>query len=657
MVIKLNPEFCQAKVRITQGPAQQEKEIFFDFRKEKEFKIEKTWLRNYFQDDTVYGLELTSIGNQIVWEFFLKALDPKDGLIKGHALFNFLKKTFQGLSGKVDVIPIYSFMLEQDPIIYELKIPQLILYVPKLQDFETLSIISNFIQINKYNSNKERIMKLYVIWQRDNSIQKTTVQKTTEYKDFNAKIFLRADNKNNPNNKNELQQVLFQSELEYLAMNIYNIYGGKFPYSKAPLNTWRHILEGNVFSENLVFINPKHFDFNFPPNSGLPKPFILENEHIIDLPIDKNDKSHVCFGKIVRQGVLTEDIAFAHINDFAQSCIIAGATGTGKTYAASLIINEISKKAPQVGILGIGLSKKDQAHYFKPDKILKYGDKELQVPYFVKPSHECKTLEKYALETAMFLTASIGLKNTATTVTYTTMMSFDKAHSLPEYTIELFEATLDYLDDPEHKYHEKFQTNIKSEINNTVSQRLSDSIISETLKLRPFIPQWFTEWRQGKNIYIDLTECNAWTKIILANALFQMIKTLTSHLEADELHNLIVIDEPDPILAKALSTSPYDDMVIAKERLEIVFKELLEEFRSRGIAFTLIDQEPSSLFKCVSKSPALKIVFRLDLENGRCLTLDEKELNYLKNQRKRYALFFNGATGEEYIIRTIDYEY
>jgi len=136
-----------------------------------------------------------------------------------------------------------------------------------------------------------------------------------------------------------------------------------------------------------------------------------------------------------------------------------------------------------------------------------------------------------------------------------------------------------------------------------------------------------------------------------------MIKTLTSHLEADVLHNLIVIDEPDPILAKALSTSPYDDMVIAKERLEIVFKELLEEFRSRGIAFILIDQEPSSLFKCVSKSPALKIVFRLDLENGRCLTLDEKELNYIKNQKKRYALFFNGATGEEYIINTLDYEY
>jgi len=426
----MNPEFWQAKVRITQGPAQQEKEIFFDFRKEKEFKIEKTWLRNYFQDDTVYGLELTSIGNQIVWEFFIKALDPKDGLIKGHALLNFLKKTFPGLSGVVDVKPIYPFILEQNFIMYELIIPPLILYAPKLKNYETLSIISNFIQINKYNSDKERRLKLYVIWQRNNSKPNNFMEKTTECKDFNAKIFIRADLKNNPNSNGELQKVLFQSELEYLTMNIYNIYGTKYSYADLSGDTWRRILEGNLFSENMVFINPKNFDFNLPPNSGLPKPFILENEHIIDLPIDENDKNHVCFGKIVRQGVLTEDNAFAHINDFAQSCIIAGATGTGKTYAASLIINEVSKKAPHVGILGIGLSKKDQAHFFKPDKILKYGDKELQIPYFVKPSHECRTLEKYALETAMFLTASIGLKNTATTVTYTTMMSFDLLNCL-----------------------------------------------------------------------------------------------------------------------------------------------------------------------------------------------------------------------------------
>jgi hypothetical protein len=49
-------------------------------------------------------------------------------------------------------------------------------------------------------------------------------------------------------------------------------------------------------------------------------------------------------------------------------------------------------------------------------------------------------------------------------------------------------------------------------------------------------------------------------------------------------------------------------------------------------------------------------VFKLDLECGKSFTLDEKELNYLKNQETRTALVFNGATSEEYIIKTLDIE-
>jgi len=132
-----------------------------------------------------------------------------------------------------------------------------------------------------------------------------------------------------------------------------------------------------------------------------------------------------------------------------------------------------------------------------------------------------------------------------------------------------------------------------------------------------------------------------------------MIKTLTSAMESNQLNNLIVIDEPDSILAQALSNNPYDDNVIAKMGLEEVFKTLIEEYRSRGLGFIIIDQTPSNLFRAVTKSPSLKIVFKLDLECGKLLTLDEKELNYLKNQEQRRALVFNGASAEEYIIKTL----
>ncbi|MHA1460922.1 MAG: hypothetical protein ACTSO8_05515, partial [Promethearchaeota archaeon] len=72
------------------------------------------------------------------------------------------------------------------------------------------------------------------------------------------------------------------------------------------------------------------------------------------------------------------------------------------------------------------------------------------------------------------------------------------------------------------------------------------------------------------------------------------------------------------------------------------------------LGFIIVDQTPSSLFRAVTKSPSLKIVFKLDLECGKLLTQDMKELSYLKNQQKRRALVFNGASAEEYIIKTLD---
>jgi len=256
----------------------------------------------------------------------------------------------------------------------------------------------------------------------------------------------------------------------------------------------------------------------------------------------------------------------------------------------------------------------------------------------------------------MYLTAALGLKGTTTTVLKNVMMEQDNGKNLPKFPRILFERALDYLDNPEHGYHEKFHTNITSEISNKVLERLSSPIIEKTLCLTDKIPRWFTEWRNGKNFYFDLTECSIWTQRILTNALFQMIKTLTASLESNQLNNLIVIDEPDPILAKTISNNPYDDNVIAKERLEDVFKTLLEEYRSRGLGFLIIDQQPSNLYKCVTKSPSMKIVFKLDLECGKFFTLDKKELSYLKNQEPRNALIFNGASAEEYIIKTLNVE-
>lgn len=664
--------FWHARIHITQAPIKQEKEQIFHIESGKKVKIEKTWLCNYFLDTTVYGLELIAEGDRISWVFFLKANTRNEAIVKGNAILKYLKKKFLGLSGKVIAVPIRKSLKSQEVPFYEL-------IFPKDMKNVSFSLIKEFIQCNRDNPFKSRIMKLYILWQEDDSVSSYKFYRLSEKGEFKLKIFLNFNFKDKIPTNSEIQETTVESEMEFLTMDIYNYNKERAEFKLAPPDTWQRILEGEVFWKNTgnrqtglyyslikqelsedhisSFIHPINTNFTFPEHSGLLKPFILEQEKIIDLPITEKDSNYIWLGKIIRQGVHSESNTYIRIDDLSRSCIIAGVTGTGKTTCASIIVSEIAKKAPDVGILTIAFSKRDQQKYYKPDKLLTYGDDELKIPYFITPK-DSKNLQDYAQATAMYLTSSIGLKGTATTNLYNTMMSFNGARSLPKIPTDLFEKTLDFFDIKEHRYHEKFQTNIKSEIRNTVLERIADPILEKTLELTDEIPKWFEELKQGKNIYIDLSvpACDIWKKRLISNALFQMIKALTPDLEAEKLNILIVIDEPDIILAKALSTSPYDDDVIAKERLEIIFKELLEEFRNRGLAFLLIDQEPSSLFKCVSKSPSIKIIFRLDLECGRCFTLDEKELNYLKNQENQQALFFNGATAEEFIFKVREYK-
>ena len=672
-VSEMEAESCLVKIIITQSPLQQEKETVFDLKQEKQKEIEKTWMRNFFQDDTVYGLELTSIGNKIKWEYFIRTLTLDEAYIKGYRLLNIFKRVFPGLDGTVEIFPIYPFTLNEQKTIYEL-------YLPEIQTLDKISLIKNFIHSSRNNRDSHRIFRLFIIWQKDDAIDSNYnnyLKDSTAHKVFKSKFFIRVERSNSK--MTDFQTLMLKSDFEFLAKSTYNIKMEKARIFKSRPDTWNKILSGNCFWKNneriqtgkgyhLIkniipkhemphFISPNNIDFNFPRNSGLPHSFILENEKIIDLPITADNKNYVCFGKLFRQGVLSGSNAYFRIEDLARSCIITGNTGSGKTYCASKIVQEIATKAPHVGILTIGLAKKNQERFFHADEVLTYGDDDLKIPYFVKPNSGRTDLDKYLLETANYLTASLGLKGTTTTVLNNVMMGIeDENQDLPNYPKFLFEKALDYLDNPNKGYHEKFHTNITSEIRNKVVERLSSPNIEKTLCLTAEIPRWFKEWRNGKNFYFDLTECSIWTQRILTNALFQMIKTLTSDVESNQLNNLIVIDEPDSILAQALSKNPYDDNVIAKMGLEEVFRTLIEEYRSRGLGFIIIDQTPSNLFRAVTKSPSLKIVFKLDLECGKLLTQDMKELSYLKNQEKRRALVFNGASAEEYIIETLDVE-
>ena len=95
---------------------------------------------------------------------------------------------------------------------------------------------------------------------------------------------------------------------------------------------------------------------------------------------------------------------------------------------------------------------------------------------------------------------------------------------------------------------------------------------------------------------------------------------------------------------------------IMKEQMAKIFSELLKEYRSRGVGFIIADQSPDNLFKDVTSQPSIRIIFREDFPNNTLVSEDLFERQMLTQLENRLALVINGATGEKYLTRTIDFK-
>ena len=87
-----------------------------------------------------------------------------------------------------------------------------------------------------------------------------------------------------------------------------------------------------------------------------------------------------------------------------------------------------------------------------------------------------------------------------------------------------------------------------------------------------------------------------------------------------------------------------------------IFSELLKEYRSRGVGFIIADQSPSQLFEDVASQPSIKVIFRQDYPNNTLFSEDPFERQKLTQLENRLALVINGATGEKYLIKSLDYD-
>lgn len=279
--------------------------------------------------------------------------------------------------------------------------------------------------------------------------------------------------------------------------------------------------------------------------------------------------------------------------------------------------------------------------------MLKYG--EFEAPYFVKgpDTRQC------IIDTAKYLAAVVGIRSAETNLI--NVMQNYGVDNMPIQLGKLYGGLLDYFE--ENPYHDKFQKDITQLIKDRVYRVLGDPILQKTVQLTSELPFWYKAWKEGKKVFLDMSMCSIDAKRLIMNNIFQMLKALAPRVsDTILLQNLIIIDEAHQILEKAKFSQYYYDLdAIARDQLEKVFKLLLDEFRSRGLAFIIADQTPHKLFDDVATSPSLKILFRLDGSSSKIFNaLTKEEQMKLTHLKFRNALILNGATGEKYPIRTLN---
>jgi hypothetical protein len=196
----------------------------------------------------------------------------------------------------------------------------------------------------------------------------------------------------------------------------------KVEYQKQSPSIWKDILTNQVFpnkaklgigpNQNVPIelfpttIEPDGVDFTILTGMPLPKPPILENRNLVNLPISKYDKNYIYFGEKMIDGVLSNEIAALEINSLTTHLNIFGKTGTGKSTFIKILINELCKKRPDVGILIINLVKPGLEKDFPSAEVYKFPSKTFKIPYVVLGNR----VKKSITGTSKALAACLGLK-------------------------------------------------------------------------------------------------------------------------------------------------------------------------------------------------------------------------------------------------------
>lgn len=667
----MEPDCWHSVVKITQVPNEEVKN-----------ERETTWLCDPLSMDEeteskVYCTKFTLDGDYFSWKFYLKEETKKKAIESGYCFLDYMQEAFPGLDGHVKVKPIYLQHLSDNKNFSELVLPE----PPYRERIELIKKIVNFFcNIEEYK------VKIYIFWQRSDDIigeiSDTELEKQHKIIEdyYKIKIFINSIPISPRVEKREDLKAVFEGHRQSLRSGIGNDKNERAKIVDRPSVTLENIVNFLVFFKNrdrintgkyyrLIkeiigevklpgFVNPKSIDFTIPIGFPLDQAKKIQNENI---GFSSAFKNGLFLGYWIRNGVIKRKRRYLKFDDLLHHNFITGLTGVGKSNFCYHVTKELATKVPHVGLLIINIKKEEEMKFFQADINLKYKDLEVPYSFFDDEGDVSDAIEDFV----PLLVAGLGLPPFIEHPFANSIKAYyDEHKTLPIELKDLFPPLLLWFKN-KVKYDAEVNSRAVSAIENRAIRLLNSQVVKKVVRLRKDLPEWFREWKNGKNVFIDLTSCKSpIIKSLVLVLIFQMVKLFTPELHKIEpgkkllgnLQYVIMVDEIGEFLARASSPNYYDDEHLAKYQIDKMWEDILGGFRSRGVALISVDNKPSRLFESVYSLPSIQVVFRTAHSCNHLFTRRLEEQEFLKGLEHRRAIVMDGVNGYKYEIFTPDFE-
>ena len=639
----------QSRIRITQALPYIEKKLIVDPKSKFNHLLNSSWLFDPFGDNTTYGAEF-KINESFSWDFFLCTKTILKAKELGVALLMSLQEKFKGLDGSIDTFPLYLKYLEIERQLFEIKIPSN--PIIKLHFLRKL--------LNYYKTPHRKIdLNMFILWKRDDLLKPVLLDR------YMLKIFVSLKPRKDYSEEIEDKDPRYRAVLKYLVSDMSIPPYVKVDFELLSPKKWKDILICDVFPTRSKFglglhssvprellpnyIKPEMIDCTIPYDLPLLKPPTLTNRNLINLPILKDDPHYLILGNKLIDGVLSNEKVAIEIDSLNTHLNIFGKSGTGKSTLMKIIIKELNYKRPDVGILLINLVKPDLELEFPMMSSYKFPSEKFKVPYIITG----KRIKKSISGNSNVLAACLGLKYVGPVIISETLQRcYAEFGEFPLRITEFFNCVENNI--RAKPYDPDTQKTILTAFKHRIDELFTNTELEKTLRFKWEIPEWFSRWRNGDKIMIDLIDCDDKEQHLLTMLIFQMIETLTPFDYSNKLRHLVSVDEAHRVIGKSRDNDPESAEFIMKNRINAIFSKTIEECRSKGLGILIAEQKPYLLLDSAIDSAAIKILFSLGYPSNELFTGNVKEREMLLNLSPRYALVINGTNSERYLCRTAD---